>query len=164
MIPGRLTWEGVRSHQGTPQLSPKLLPPVWPQQPGSTLLPFSVQKATEQKSPNRERLISGKSRSFRRSGGDSDGDPSPPPLHLRGGWAKDWSIGERTNSTHLASCCPPYHATNTVHRPWSAGPSGQQPCSHLEGQAVPSGGLLGEKAHRRQHITNGAEGESWAKG
>ena len=27
------------------------------------------------------------------------------------------------------------------------GASGQEPCSHLEGQAVPSGGLLGKKAH-----------------
>lgn len=32
---------------------------------------------------------------------------------------------------------------------WGAvgGASGQEPCSHLKGQAVPSGGLLGKKAH-----------------
>lgn len=92
--------------------------------------------------------------------------PVTPDLHslnCRGGWARGWSAGERTPSGLPAAhpeaslqVMPTLCVAGLGRGP--DGASGQEPCSHLEGQAVPSGGLLGKKAHRRGQVRRRAGG------
>lgn len=73
------------------------------------------------------------------------GERPPAPIRLPTGTLKPAQAGPPAPSTGLGQ----------------RGPSGKQPSSHLEGQAVPSGGLLGKKAHRRRGTSQtelGADG------
>lgn len=139
----------AHDHQGTPQLPPppKLLHPCLSSDgPGAPIPPLSTKSNRTEAVSNQSPFNKWEGALFQEMGELIKTVTPPPPLHLRRG-----QYTEEASSTHRASCCPPCHATDTVHGPQLTGPSRQQPCSHLEGQAIPSGGLLVRSTQEGTH-------------